>query len=159
MIMLVTINTDAGWCPIFKIGTWAFWIAHNNGRMIRSGILKERATDSTHSELLAILNALHQLYLSDVPALKKIIINCDNNGWLVYASKRPELQQHLDSIKDKLFQKYLPGKKWFEYRHVKGHSSKKDARSYVNKFLDKQCKELLIKARADIKRKTINSAL
>ena len=143
---LVTINTDAGFLPIQKVGSYAYWIKGNGLKLTGSGIFKDECKNSLDAEKKAIVNALAVLYNSNFKA-EKIIINRD----CIYAKQSgcelsKKMKNYLRKIKIRsigLSHKNYAGSGYVEYRHVKGHSKNMDARSWVNRWCDSECSRLL----------------
>lgn len=78
--MNVTVNTDASFSYTHKIGTWAFWMVSNLGRITGSGKFKNGCLDSNEAEMKAICNAL--TVITENPTLmasvKVIYVNTDS---------------------------------------------------------------------------------
>lgn len=148
----VTINTDAGFYPIDKIGSYAYWIKGDGLFLSGSGVFKGKCDNSTEAEIKSIINAIHILDASGFTNIKKLIINRDN----IHArssQKGNELQRKL-SIKISQLRKkcnYKGRYPFFEFRHVKAHSHTKEPRNWVNDWCDKRCKEELKKYKNQIK--------
>lgn len=153
--MIVTINTDASHDGRLKIGSFAFWMVSNNGRMLNAGPLKGKIESPDEAEMQSILNALHTLLrLKWQPS--KVIINTDSlNSIGVFTTDKRHIAKyglHWGKKYKILFnsfrQKLKLGKADIEFRHVKAHDeTSKTARSWVNEWCDKQCKEQLKKLR------------
>jgi len=137
----ITINTDAGFYPDVKVGSYAYWIV-SDGLLIRgSGIFRDLCKNSTDAETKAMCNAVHVLLNSDFDfcGVQRIFFNRDNlnaksgrNG----TAPQKKLTKLLRKVKHKCLNSTPP---IVEFRHVKAHSNKDDPRSYVNKWCDKQC--------------------
>jgi len=149
--MIVTVNTDASFHIQHKVGAYAFWIVCDQGRIMKSGALKE-AVNPTDAELRCIANALHTLLKSDFVGVKKIIINSD----ALYAFEKVGRKKPVGSpgrkvadILRKLKEKYQSEREWtkpmHEFRHVKAHSGTDVARKWVNDWCDKNAKKELKK--------------
>lgn len=142
---IVTINTDAGWYPHDKVGSFAYWIKADGLHLHGSGVFKELCTSSTDAELKAMINAVHVLKASGYKHITKIIFNRDNIK--AKSGKRGNANQQLlykmlrkmrdESIKLNIIKGIYP---FYEFRHVKAHSDGADKRSYVNNWCDQQCK-------------------
>jgi hypothetical protein len=141
----VTINTDAGFLPDFKIGSFAYWIKGDDLFLKGSGIFKNNCTSSVDAEVKAMMNALHIISCSGKIDIVKIVFNRDA------VMARAKKDGHPNQV---LFYKMLEelkikcGKQWdpnfYESRHVKGHdNNSKTKRSWVNKYLDQECTKQL----------------
>ncbi len=157
----VTINTDASFCPIKKVGSYAFIIRSNKFNLRRSGILKANVSNSSEAERMAILNAMHCLTKVNISS-KLLVINTDSEITIRHYNRNKELGS--SKIKRIIKRREKPslgfnlvlakrrlqrlGKiKEFSLRHVKAHSGVGDARSYNNRWCDKQAKMRLEQAR------------
>lgn len=153
--MLCTINTDASFHPKHKVGAYAFWSVSNSFKIQKAGYLQEFCIDSHDAEMKCIINAFYTV-LNSGYKISKIIINTDSlNSIRVFENDK-------DAIKRWGLFKYKKHRKKFneirsksskalffgleiEFRHVKAHSNKKDARSYVNEWCDSNAKRFLWK--------------
>lgn len=146
--MIVTINTDASYSPQHKIGAYAFWIVCNQGKIMRSGPLKE-AKNSTDAETKCIANALYCLLNSDFTGITKLIINSDSKPSFDKIKKNSSdsvgklCSEYITQIREKHVNKKLHGKCFHQFRHVKAHSGIGNARKWVNDWCDKKAKEAL----------------
>lgn len=153
---IITVNTDAGWYPNEKIGSFAFWIKGDNLFLRGSGSFKDICSSSTDAETKSIANAIHILSKADLTGVRKIIFNRDN----IHANPKhngKEAQKKLHNQIQYLKSKY--GKNGdgvvleIEFRHVRAHTKTKDARSAVNRWCDEQCK-MRLKERKELLKKT-----
>lgn len=137
-----TINTDAGYYPREKIGSFAYWIKADGLHLKDSGILKGVVKNPLEAEMKAIINALFILDRSNYTGIAKLIINRDNISAKSSKSSQNELERKLALQISTLRKKcgYRGLKPFFEFRHVKAHSGKGDPRSWVNEWCDEQCK-------------------
>jgi|SRR6476661_683234 len=145
--MIVTINTDASFSQKHQIGSFAFWIVCNEFRILKSGILKSNVVRPELAEFKCIVNAFHTLFNQDIRGIKKIIVNTDClNVIHVINDSKPEISRYkLGFLKEVL----KPYKKiiskhpsvTIEFRHVRSHTGKGDARSYVNEWCDTEAKK------------------
>ena len=160
---IVTINTDAGFYPLDKVGSYAYWIRGDGFLKKGSGMFKEECRSSTECEKKAIINALTILLKSGYKA-EKIIINRDNinakagkNGD-EYATMMSRIIKKIKKNSIPVFHKNYAGK-YFEFRHVKAHLHTKTARHWVNDWCDKMCTEELKKWRRDKENKQLPSLI
>jgi len=63
--MLVSIYTDASYCPEKKVGSFAFYISSEFGTNASCGVLKQ-VTNPMDAEMMSITNALHTLRKSSI---------------------------------------------------------------------------------------------
>ena len=155
----ITINTDAGFLPNDKIGSWAYWIVSDGLLLKGSGLFKDICKNSTDAETKAMVNAVAILLKTnfDFSGVKNIIFNRDNinakgghNGYPPQA-KLSKLVRQLKRMCGAPYPNVL-------YKHVKAHSDIDDKRSYVNRWCDQQCKFRLKEWRNKNKNQEINEA-
>jgi ribonuclease HI len=147
--MNVTINTDASFSNKHKVGTYAFWIVSNLGRITMAGPLNKQCTDSTDAEMKSILNALTAVSWNQelMAKAKTIYVNTDSmNAIHLFnddkeAVKKFRLKSHNHLVvKFKLLKTLFTGKTIF-FSHVKAHHDTDSKRSWVNDWLDTAAKE------------------
>lgn len=156
--MIITINTDASFSNRYNVGTYAFWIACDKGKFFRAGALKGSVYTPIHAEMKCIINALHYVFENtELKTVKKIIVNTDclfaihkfqdpSVKW--GSTKQQQIIKESQAIKarfKRIFNDYFsdkPNKKkvFIEYRHIKSHQHKSDARHYVNDMCDTEAK-------------------
>ncbi len=149
--IFVTINTDAGFYPYDKVGSFAYWIRGHNIFLKGSGMFKNEVHGAWHAEMQAMINALEVLRRSNPPPIIGFIFNRDN----IYAKtgKTHELRKRLkieiskfrsDAVKrlgKPQFKSLTKNQKNYSlFRHVKSHTDTDDKRSYVNRWCDSQCR-------------------
>lgn len=142
--MLVTINTDASFYPIQKIGGYAIWIASNKGRVKYSNGFKETLVCSHDAEFKAIINALHLLKRQNWN-ISEIYINTDSQTIIDTVENKGTFKNLPQYGKDN-YQSYLSitqqlDVKNISLRHVKGHLHTKTARHFVNDWCDVNAKK------------------
>lgn len=150
--MLVTVNTDAS----YRSGAagYAFWIVCDAGKLQKAGEIKNKVAGINDAELMCIANAIHTLKHSKFKGIEKVIINTDSQTSIDFLSgkSRPKYSSPISNIVDETYFNMLEVclkygksirqvKQVFEFRHVKAHSGKKDSRSYVNDWCDKEAKK------------------
>ena len=132
--MVITINTDASFCPNTKIWGYAYWIKSDNFLYKGWWAFKNTVKNSTDAEIKAISNALFIIWIQ-WHNFDYIIINRDSiqANW-----KALKTEKH--RLKDKLNEQFWFKKRKIEFRHVKAHTEITDARTYVNDWCDKKAK-------------------
>jgi hypothetical protein len=138
---IVTINTDAGFYPREKFGSYAYWIKGNGLFLRGSGVFRDKCKNPQEAELKAIINAVTMLLSDGKSDIHKLIINRD----CIHAKSSKngsELEKLLASLISKLRRKCkYDGKYPFhEFRHIKAHVHTNTKRNWVNDWCDKQCK-------------------
>jgi ribonuclease HI len=141
--MIVTINTDASWCPKTRDGGYCFWISSPWGRFKKHGKLRLKPMDSTAAEIMAMVNALYFLSKhKDLKTCSKIIFNTDCTFGINYIERgKGKVEQwnypvkRFKEIRSKL-------KADLEFRDIKAHTQDlSEARMWVNDYCDKKAKE------------------
>ena len=148
--MNITINTDASFCPLTKVGGYAFYIVCNQFKIQKAGEFKTLPKSSIEAETMCIGNAIATLLSQELPnQVNYIIINTDclnaihsitMGGGKVYGKVR--------KLKNKI--KRVSKANKLEFRHVKAHNGTPDARSWVNDWCDKEAKKYMRKARKKV---------
>jgi len=149
--MVVTINTDASFNKKHQIGSYAFWIVSNMGRIQHSGILRSSISRSEISEFQCIINAVHVLGILGWGNIEHIIINTDCLNVIHLISgdetniKYHKLEWGLALVKqfNKTLAKNKLGKAKIDMRHVKSHGTIDSKRTFVNNWCDKSAKEMM----------------
>lgn len=150
--MLTTINTDASFHPEYKVGAYAFWAVSDEFKIQKAGFLRELVLNPDEAEMKCIINAI-TVVLASNKEITKIIINTDSlNAKGLFEYDEIHIQRYglkkwkpLQKVFINTLRKYSKHKIEIEFRHVKAHSNKKDARSYVNEWCDKNAKYFLWK--------------
>lgn len=141
--MRATIITDASFCPKTKAAGWAAWITANppNGKVVRlqrSGPFNDDPDSPVHAEVRAAMNGLWLAYTfgardlllqSDCTAVGSML----RRGTYDYPS--------------------IASEKWPEarvrFRHVKGHTQDPAARSWVNRWCDREARKHMKQLRGE----------
>lgn len=142
--MLVTINTDASFYPDQKIGGYAIWIASNKGRIKYAAGFKDTLHSPHDAEFKAIINALY-LLKKQKWEITEIYINTDSQTVIDTVENKGTFKRLPQYGKDN-YDSYTKiinelGVKHVSFRHVKGHLHTKNARHWVNDWLDKEAKK------------------
>lgn len=153
---IVTINTDAGWYPIDKVGSYAYWIKSDGLFLRGSGLFKDVCKSAREAEFKAVINALHILKAASIPEIKLIVFNRDN---IYVGSKKNgnEMEKMIYKTLRSIFDESYPDankhpqrfSKFYLFRHVKAHTKKQDASSFVNRWCDEECTKQLKKWRQE----------
>lgn len=152
--MVVTINTDAAYHHELEIGTFAFWIASDAGKITKSGVLKGTVKDPDEAEIKAIINALFVVCKQRQKkwkAFDKIVFNTDSmNAIHVLTYDKGEIAKYrlqgLAPLRKK-FYAILHSSPLFraklKFIHVKAHVSTDSNRRWVNQWCDDEAKKRL----------------
>lgn len=151
----VTINTDASFHPEHKVGAFAFWIRHDQGRIIQSGPLKH-CLHSLDAEIQAIGNGLYALLKSKFTDIDYIRINTDctyaidaiRDKKMRNATKRvvENVEAIILEVKCKYYRKLKKRRHPFiDYRYVPAHIDTSTPKKWLNDWCDTQAKNHLWK--------------
>jgi ribonuclease HI len=154
--MLVTILTDASWCPDTGAAGYGYWIASGRGKRPGGNVMKP-AVNPCHAEMMAIANGL-------TVALKAELV-CDGDDVLIQTDSTNAIraltsqelrygdQFTLDmaAVRDYVTNLVARHKLRMEYRHVKGHSPRPEARFKANNHCDERAKLHMRRARRRIR--------
>lgn len=132
----ITITTDASFK--YGIASYAFWISMQDCKITGSGGIKRQVRGCTQAEVMAIGNAIYTLLKrADQISCDRIYINTDSIGAMSAIDRQIDVDSRLTwNLKNEL-QKKL-GCRFVEFRHVKGHGKGDTARSWVNKWCDRE---------------------
>lgn len=134
---IITINTDASFCPEFQVWTYAYWIKSNDFFLRWSWVFKSDLKGSTDAEILAIQWALYLIKIKEYN-FWHIIINRDNTN-----ANHTKLKTSITNLKNRTKKKHWRGRRKVEFRRVKAHTNTETKRNYVNDWCDKKAKEEL----------------
>lgn len=146
--MLVTLLADASFCPETRVGGYGYWIASGRGKRGGGGVFRKRLASSALAEMLAIANAL---YIAKSVGLIQfrdhVIIQTDCQAAIIaFHNGRKLNKDEEDAYKFFINFMTIAGVST-EFRHVKGHSSKKEARYAANKHCDVRARDYMRQAR------------
>lgn len=146
----VTINTDASFHPVHKVAAFAFWIRHDQGRIMQAGALKDCPT-SLESEIRAIGNGMYALLQSNFTDIDYIRVNTDCTYAMDALKGKSRHGASLATV-DKvigimdllaqLYKRKLKRRKYpfIDFRHIPAHTTIETPKSWLNDWCDKQAK-------------------
>jgi hypothetical protein len=153
--VFITCNTDAGYFPIDKVGSFAYWIKGGDMHLHGSGLFKTKCAGPWQAEMQAIINALHVLKKQNPPPIIGFIFNTDNlnarpgsKGNELRRKLKALIQEFKDDAKKRLGKIAFTlatknSNQYAQFRHVEAHTHTDTKRNYVNDWCDKQCKARL----------------
>lgn len=151
--MLVTLITDAGWCPHKRIGVYAAWYRDTQTIYRKSGVMRGECLQSEHAEMAAIANGLHMVFSTfrhNQPLTVVAQSDCLGAVNLLQRGTRTSDPRHryIQSVTTMI----AAAKATVIYRHVKGHvaTADREKRHMVNVWCDQECTRLLRQARRDL---------
>lgn len=145
-VRCITINTDASFNIRDRVGGYAFYIICDLFRIKKGGLFKVQPKSAQEAEMMCMANALYTILLQkELPETNLIIVNSDclfsfhkiglkKDGVGKTVAKILKEVRHKTSLRGVVMPK-------FEFRHVKAHSGKNDARSIVNEWCDQEAKK------------------
>lgn len=155
--MLVTIIADASFCPQSKVSGYGYWILCDRGSLGGGGPLAKglSVVNSTVSEMMAIVNALHIAIKSNlVNPCDTVLLQSDCMSALDALSfKRTNITPVEQAIVAKLNEYMLQHCLNLQFRHVKGHTNRTGARYVTNGRCDERAKIEMRKLRRQFNRK------
>lgn len=157
--MLVTIIADASYCQETKVAGYGYWVASTRGKKGGGGRMKKTVVNNVVAEMQAVCNALAE-------GIRAGLVQ-DSDALIVQTDCRPAIEaftgQRRRLIEEEracvmAFRKFSTRLrlKW-EFRHVKGHTSRKEARYVTNNLCDKRAKEAMREAREQFRAGLIES--
>jgi ribonuclease HI len=153
--MLVTILTDASWCPDTGAAGYGYWIASGRGKR-PGGNTMRRASNPTHAEMMAIANGLTLAVKAGlVERGDDVLVQTDSTDAI--ACLRGERMRYesftleLAEVRSYVVAFALEHELRIEYRHVKGHSDRPKARYKANNHCDERAKKFMRRARRELR--------
>lgn len=154
--MLVTVFSDASWCPKTKAGGWGAWAKSERVQwgVQFSGAFRRLANGSNEAEIMAAACALASTLRSEIAvAGDTILFEIDNEHALrlvlhdAPTGRLPRTNLEKEAIEVLLALKTRHGLV-FKTRHVKGHSGgERRDRFGVNELCDRLAKKHMLEAR------------
>jgi ribonuclease HI len=129
----VTINTDASYSHLNKTGGYGIWIKSNYFIIKNSGKFKGEITDANEAEIKAVINAFEILSRNECK-FDTVYVNCDNQ--VVRSIIRNKKVAKRFKVEGAMLLKYIQSYKKVIAKDIKGHSSGKTPRDFVNNWCD-----------------------
>lgn len=147
--MWVTIIADASYCPETGKAGYGFWIACERGKLGGDGVIAVDVENNIAAEMMALLNALHVARRRNLVQQKDSVLLQTDCQPAIDAFRGQRLNI-TEQEKDLVL--------WFErfckehdlhirMKHVKGHTTRDDARFVVNNICDRKARQNMRKAR------------
>lgn len=147
--MLVTIMADASFCPDIKCGSFGYWVVSDRGKKGGGGILQGKICHNVCAEMKAVVNAVYiaiqegilldhdtVLIQSDcIPAIDALNFHRTNLN-----EEESNVVKYLNSLTLKHCLN-------LRFKHVKGHSNRKERRFVSNNICDEYAYKYLVEAR------------
>lgn len=137
--MLVTIIADASYCPDTGAAGYGFWIASARGRRAGSGSVRKAVTTSVSAEMMAMVNGFHQACAWGlVQKSDKVLLQTDCQS-AINAFQNMRFRMNAEEVAVVAKMRVIAATYDVEtsFRHVKGHTSGKTPRAWVNNECDR----------------------
>lgn len=147
--MRVTIIADASHCNDSGAAGYGYWIASERGKHGGGGFVQRKVGGSIAAEMMAVVNALAIAVKRElVQKGDHVLLQTDCQGAIdAFIGVRTRLPPDERDAKGAFFElKRLHGFT-FSFRHVKGHTTRPEARYVTNNLCDKRAKDGLRLAR------------
>lgn len=134
--MWATVITDASFCPNTRAAGWGAWVTLDDGRRLKhSGRFRNTPSGVNEAELWAALNGIH---IAHHAGALNVLVQTD------CAHVVRLFQQGLVDVGSR------PPNGVVESKHVKGHTTKGEARYWVNRWCDANARRHMIKWRKEL---------
>lgn len=152
--MRITIIVDASYCSDTGAAGYGYWLASERGKQGGGGSMKGAVSNSTAAEMLGVCNALF-IGVKDglVRAGDHVLVQTDCLAAIGGFQGRRQMKVEQEKEAARYFHS-LRNEQGFgvTFRHVKGHTTRTEARFVTNNLCDKRAKEGMRRARAQMKR-------
>lgn len=140
-MMRATVICDASFCPNQRVGAWAAWISLDGGRRVREKgpLIKQAPLNSTEAELMAAMNGL---WVARREGAQEALLQSDCQAILLVIDKRSR-SERLNSLWQHALQEYGLRNLSIRTRHVKGHTTIADSRSFVNRWCHENARQIM----------------
>lgn len=151
--MRVTVIADASHCPDTGAAGYGYWAVSERGRQGGGGPIKNPLGNSTAAEMAALVNGLYFALASGIAERgDHVLLQTDCTGAIAaLESKRKELSIDERAAKAQFFELKKTHGVTVSFRHVKGHTSRTEARYVTNNLCDQRAKTGMRLARKRIK--------
>jgi len=148
--MLVTIIADASYCHKDRVAGYGFWIACERGKLAGGGPMRERVGSSLLAEAKAVCIGLYTAVRNElIRPQDSVLLQTDCIGAIAFLHRTATPLSKSEAGKVKEFFNTLVRQNALtvEFRHVRGHTKVRDARSLCNRHCDSRAKQGLAMAR------------
>lgn len=150
--MRTTIIADASYCNESKIAGYGYWIASSRaGKYGGEGVVKGSVETNNAAEMMALANALAiAIKRGMVAQYDEVLLQTDCVAAISgFMGQRTLVIAQEQDVYDWFCETRANLKLLTQFRHVKGHTMNKDARSTTNRMCDKRAKRAMRRARVD----------
>lgn len=149
--MNITIITDASYCPNTFVAGYGYWIACDRGKYGGGGqMITAAVINATAAEMMAVANTLHHALLQEmVQDGDHILFQTDCQSAIDAFNRARILVNEQERLVWRYFARtLLQYKLTADFRHVKGHTNRPEARFVTNNHCDRRAKQHMRAARA-----------
>jgi ribonuclease HI len=148
-----TLLVDASWCPKTGAAGYGYWIASDRGKLGGGAPMNGKLSSSNIAEMQAICNALFIVKkIGYILPGERVLIQSDSQAAILAFKKERIINLDDEKFAIKVFNK-LSKDVEINFRHVKGHTGRGEARFLANKHCDKHAKRSMVLARQELQRK------
>jgi len=151
-VYAATLLVDASWCPETGAAGYGYWIASDRGKLGGGHPLKGKLESSNIAEMQAVCNAL--FVIKGIKFLlpgERVLIQTDSQATIQAFTKKRDISTPSEKFACKVFRKLAKDVE-INFRHVKAHTGRGEARFLANKHCDKHAKIAMNMARKELKR-------
>lgn len=148
--MLVTVLSDASYCPKYKVAGYGFWIASSRGKLGGGGQIVEEVEDTNSAEMMAVCNAVwHGVSENLIQVGDTILLQTDslaaidrlrNQRVVKMTDQQKRILAYFEKTVRRLNLKV-------QLRHVKGHTLHQEPRYAANRACDRRARKAMSAAR------------
>ena len=134
--MNVTVLTDASFDDRYKIGGYGYWIACGRGKHPGGGLLRGAVKNALQAEMMAICRALYDgVKLRLIEPGDFVLVQTDCQGAIDSFRRLGTTAPDplVSAVFDQLLEKHNLK---IRFKHVKGHTSFREARFAANRVVD-----------------------
>ena len=140
--MIVTIVSDASFCPKSGAAGYGVWIASNRGKKAFGNQFRHKMTSSNEAEVCAIVNAIcFALKTRYLIASDTLVIDTDCRAAIQLLNRRRKSSTKREQTALEIYTSLVTKYNLTVYmKHVKAHTKSKDNRSLSNGYCDETAK-------------------
>ncbi|HWV46985.1 MAG TPA: RNase H family protein [Nitrospira sp.] len=150
--MRVTVMCDASHCPETHVAGYGFWLASSRGSWGGGGRIVRQVSNPMVAEMMAIANSLWiGLNKGTICSGDHLLIQSDCIGAMDKLTKLvPKTKEEIE-VRSYFTKMVCEHKLKVDFRHVRGHTGQKDARSCANHHCDRRAYREMRYAREEFK--------
>lgn len=145
--LFATVISDASWCPETRAAGYACWVVCNGDRVKDSGPIPFAPVSSNDAEIYALRRGVElarRQFKADALLLQSDCVGALHRFGLYGGQKK---SRYTPISRTAMKEHFLGEEFKVMCKHVKGHTSNPDARSYVNRWCDKEAGRYMLAGR------------